>query len=92
LLPGVGSVVADDPVTVLTIVAPANVAATVACTVIVALEPGLSRPIAHDTAGAVTVHVPRLDAAELGVRPATPGSLTVTALASDGPLLVTTIV
>ena len=49
LFAGVGSGVVDDALAVLTIEAPATVEATVACTVIVADDPGLSSPIAHDT-------------------------------------------
>ena len=44
--------------------------------------------MAHDTAPAVIVQLPRLGAAEVIVRPATAGSVTVTSSASDGPALV----
>ena len=43
--------------------------------------------MAHDTAPPVIVHVPRVDAADVSVSPATAGSVTVTSSASDGPAL-----
>jgi hypothetical protein len=51
---------------------------------------GLRRPMAHETlfVPASIVHVPRLEAADVAVRQATCGSVTVTACPSDGPALV----
>jgi hypothetical protein len=63
---------------------------SVATTVIVAL-PALARlPIAHMT-GPVPVQVPVLGVAEVSVAPTGRTSVTVTPVASVGPLLVATI-
>ena len=66
-------------------------AATVGATVIatVALAPLASAPRLHVTVPAASAHVPCEAVAPTYTRPAGSGSVTVTAVASFGPLLVT---
>ena len=60
--------------------------------VTLALRPLPRRPMVHVTVPAACTQLPRLEVADTKVTPAGRGSVRVTPVAREGPLLVTTIV
>jgi hypothetical protein len=89
LLPDTGSLSVAETVAVL-LKTPTAVGVTTIVTV--ALRPLPSRPMVHVTVPAAWTQLPRLEVAETYVTPGGRGSVSVTPVARDGPLLVTTMV
>ena len=85
---GSGSAVSEATVAVFGTALGARSALTAASTVTTAEPPTGSAPMSQLTGGP-NVHVPRVEAAFVAVRPPGSASVTVTTLALDGPLFVT---